>query len=89
MHHSFVSTATLPRGMAGIVTLTFQSPGISPVLWEQADGNNPSLSPALHYRQSHRDECLNVITPTLLRHFKDDQKVLALHHSPAIPPLSP
>ena len=38
--------------MVGIVT--FHRPGISPALWGQADGNNPTLSPALHYRKSHR-----------------------------------
>ena len=42
MHQSFVSTAPPPTGIAGIVT--FQSPGISPTLWGQADGNNPTLS---------------------------------------------
>ena len=31
----------------------------------------------------------NVITPALPRHCEDNQKVLALHHSLAIPPLSP
>ena len=39
------------RGWARIVTnvFTFQSPGISPSLWGQAGGNNPTLVPALHY----------------------------------------
>ena len=86
MHPSFVSTAPPPTEMAGIVT--FQSPGISPALWGQADGNNPTLSPALHYRKSHRGKCLNFITPALLRHCGDNQKVLALNHSLAIPLLS-
>ena len=33
-------------------------------------------------------KCPNVITPALTRHCTDNQKVLALHHSPAISPLS-
>ena len=43
--------------------VTFHSPGISPALWGQTDGNNPTLSAALHYRKSHRGKCPNVITP--------------------------
>ena len=41
MHQSCVSTAPPP---AGIVTFHFQSPGISPSLWGQADDNTrPTL----------------------------------------------
>ena len=75
------------QGWAGIVT--FQSPCISPTLWGHAYGNNSTLSPALHYRISHQGKCPNVITPALPWHCRDNQKVLALHHSRAIPPLSP
>ena len=67
----------------------FQSPDISPALWKQADVNNPTLCPALHYKKSHQGRFPNVITPTLPPHCGDNQKVLALHRSPAIPPLSP
>ena len=55
MHQSFVSTPPPHlREWAGI--MTFQSPGISPALWGQADGYNPALSPTLHNRKSHRDK---------------------------------
>ena len=37
MHLSFVSTAPLTTGMGGDNGFTFQSPGISPALWGQAD----------------------------------------------------
>ena len=42
------------------------------------------LAPALHYRKSHWAKCSNGITPALPRHCGDNQKVLVLHHSPAI-----
>ena len=67
----------------------FQSPGINPALWGQADGNKPTLSPILHYRKTHRGKFPNVLTLAFPWHWGDNQKVLALHHSPAIPPLSP
>ena len=57
----------------------FQSPGISPALWGQADGNDPALW----------GKCPNVITPALPRHCVDNQKVIALHLSPAIQRLAP
>ena len=41
MHQSFVSTAPPPTGMGGDSDF-FQSPGISPALWGQADGNKNS-----------------------------------------------
>ena len=44
---------------------------------------------ALHHRESHRGKCPNVITPTLPWPCGDNQKVLAVHHSQAIPSLSP
>ena len=74
------------RGWAGIVTFTFQRPctsgGTSPGQWGQHDGNNvnPTHSPALHYGQVSK--CYNAGTAGIIK------KVLALHHSPAIPPLS-
>ena len=34
-----------PTGMGGEIGFTFQSPGISPALWGQADDNNPALAP--------------------------------------------
>ena len=49
-------------GWAGIMIFTFQSPGISPALWGQADGNNPALCSTL-YRKSQQGTCPNVITP--------------------------
>ena len=49
MHQSFVSTAPSPTGMGGDSDFS-----LFRVLWGQADGNNPTLSPALHYRKSHR-----------------------------------
>ena len=61
MHQSFVSTAPPPRGWAGIMVFTFQSPGISPALWGQADDNNPALCPTLHNRKSQQGKCPNVI----------------------------
>ena len=63
----------------------FQSPGISPALLGQADGNNPALCPTLHNRKSQQDKCPNVITPTLPRHCGDNQKVIVQHLTPAIP----
>ena len=53
MHQSFVSTAPPPTGKGGI--MNFQSLGISPALWGQADDNNPALS--------FRVKFLNVIIP--------------------------
>ena len=41
MHQSIVSTVPPRTDIPAIVT--FQSPGISPALWGQADGNNPTL----------------------------------------------
>ena len=77
------------RGWAGIISFTFQSPGISPALWGQADGNSPALYPTLHNRKSQHGKCPNVITPTLPRHFGDNQNVIVQHLTPAIPRLSP
>ena len=77
-------------GDGGIVTSHFYSPGISPTRWGQANGNNPTLSPALHYRKSHQGKCPNVNPPTPHTHFSGTavtiKKVFALRHSPAIPP---
>ena len=67
------------RGWAGIMVFTFQSPGISPALWGQADGNNPALCPTLHNRKSQQGKCPNVITPTLPRHCGDNHKVIVRH----------
>ena len=89
MHQSFVSTAPPPTGKGEDNDFTFQSPGISPALWGQADDNNPSLSPALHNRKSHLVKFLNVITPALPRLCADNQKVIILHLSPAIQQLFP
>ena len=75
------------RGWVGIMTFTFQSPGTSPTLLGQYESNNPTLSPALHYRKSHWGKCPNVIAPALPQQRGDIKKILALHYSPAIPPL--
>ena len=75
MHQSFVSTAPSPTGMGGDSDFS-----LFRVLLGQADGNNPTLSPALHYRKSHRGKCPNVKTPAVPRYCGDNQKVLALHH---------
>ena len=85
MHQSFVSTAPHLRGWAGI--MTFHSPGISPALRGQADGYNPALNPTLHNRKFHRGKVPNVKAPAIPRHCGDNQKVIALHLSPAIPRL--
>ena len=77
------------RGWAGIMIFTFQSPGISPALWGQADGNNPAICQTLHNRKSKQGKCPNVITPTLPRHCRDNQKVIVQHPTPAIPRLYP
>ena len=69
------------RGWMGIMIFTFQSPGISPALWGQADGNNPALCPTLHNRKSQQGKCPIVITPTLPPHFGDNQKVIVRHAS--------
>ena len=50
MHQLFVSTAPPPTGRL----FTFQSPGISPTLLGQADGNNSALSLVLQYKKSHQ-----------------------------------
>ena len=42
---------------------TFQSPGLSPALWGQADDNNPALCPTLHNRKSQQGRCPNFISP--------------------------
>ena len=42
------------------MVFTFQSPGISPALWEQTDDNNPALCPTLHNRKSQQGRCPNV-----------------------------
>ena len=81
MHQSFVSTPSPPP--SGI--MTFQSPGISPALWGQADGYNPALSPTLQNRKSHRGKGPNVKPPAIPGHCRDNKKVIALHLSPAIP----
>ena len=81
MHQSFVSTSPHLRGWVGIMIFTFQSPGISPDLWGQADGNNPALCPTLHNRKSQQGKCPIVITPTLPPHFGNNQKVIVRHAS--------
>ena len=63
MHQSFASTAPPPTGMGGDNGFTFQSPGISPTLWGQADDNNPALCPTLHNRKSQQGRCPNVLPP--------------------------
>ena len=73
------------RGWAVIMIFTFQSPGISPALWGQANGNNPALFPTLHNRKSQQGKCPNVIRP----HCGDNQIVIVQHLTPAIPRLSP
>ena len=72
MHQSFVSTAPSPTGMGGDSDFS-----LFRVLWGQADGNNPTLSPALNYRKSHRGKCPNVKTPAVPRYCGDNRKVLA------------
>ena len=54
-------------------------------MWGQADGYNPALSPTLHNRKFHRGKVPNVKAPAIPRHCGDNQKVIALHLSPAIP----
>ena len=90
MHQSFVSTAPPPppTGMGKDSDFSLFRALVSPALWGQADGNIPTLSPALHYRKSHQGKCPNVLTPALPWYCGDNQKVLALHYSTAIPPLS-
>ena len=64
-----------------------QSPGISPALWDQADGYNHALSPTLHKRKSHRGKGPNVKPLAIFWHCGDNQKVekkIALHLSPAL-----
>ena len=66
MHQSFVSTAPPPMGMGGdTVTFTFQSPGTNLALGRHYDSNNPTLSPALHYRKV--SQCYNPRTSPKLR----------------------
>ena len=91
MSHLYPLLPHLQRwaGIIYMVIFTFQSPDIGHALWGQADGNNPTLSPALQYRKSQRGRCPNVITSALPRHCGDNQKVLALHHSLAIPQMAP
>ena len=45
--------------------MTFQSPGLSPALGGQADGNITALSPTLHNRKSHRGKIPNVKPPVI------------------------
>ena len=81
MHQSIVSTAPNVHVMGGDNDFTFQGPGMSPVLLGQADGYNPSLSHTLHNRKFHQGKGPNVKP----RHCGNNQKVIAVHLSPAIP----
>ena len=89
MHQAFVYTAPPTYGDGGIMIFTFQSPGISPALLGQADGNNSALCPTLRNRKSQQGKSPNVITPTLSRHCGDNQTVTVRHLTPAFPRLSP
>ena len=89
MHQSFVSTAPHVRGWAGIMIFHFSEPWYKPCTAGTADGYNPALSPTLHNRKFHRGKVLNVKAPAIPWHCGDNQKVIALHLSPAIPRLSP
>ena len=60
-------------------------PWYKPALWEQDDGNNPALSPALLNRKSNRDKGPNVKPSVLPWRCGDNQREIALHLSPAIP----
>ena len=75
MHQSFVSTAPPPAGKGGI--MIFQSLGISPALWGQADDNNPALS--------FRVKFLNVINPALRGQSKSNYPAPQPNYSMAIP----
>ena len=86
MHPSFVSTIPPRTGMGRDSDFHFSEPWYNPTLWGKYHGNNPTLSPAQHYSKSHLGKCPNAITPALTW---DNQKLLALHHSSAIPPLCP
>ena len=57
-----------PTGMGG----DFQSSGISPALWGQADGYNPAPSPTLHNRKSHLGKGPNVKPPVIPRYCRDN-----------------
>ena len=75
MHQSFVSTASPPTGKGGM--MTFQSLGISPALWGQADDNNPALSSRVKF--------LNVIIPALRGKSKSNYPAPQPTYSMAIP----
>ena len=66
--------------------MTFQIPGISPAMWGAADGNNPILSPTLQNRKSHREK-FPLLKPWYFPGTAgiNNQKVIALHLSLAIP----
>ena len=75
MHQSYVSTAPPPTGKGGI--MTFQSDGISPALWGQADENNPAFSSRVKF--------LNVIIPALRGQSKSNYPAPQPTYSMAIP----
>ena len=85
MHQSFVSTAPPPTGMARIKTFHFSEP------WYKPRSVETTLLLALLYTT----ENFTGVTVSMLypRHFplhcRDNQKVIALHLSLAIPLLSP
>ena len=66
---------------------TFQSPGISPALWGQADGNNPAVCPTLRNRKSQQGMCPNNphTSPTLRGQSKSNYPALYPGYSTAIP----
>ena len=69
------------------MTFTFQSPGKAPPCGDNMMVTSQLLALSYTTEKSHRGKCPNVIIHTA-RHCGDNQKVLALHHSPAIPLLS-
>ena len=72
------------RGWAGIMIFTFKSPGISPALWGQADGNNPALCPTLHNRKSQQGKCPHT-SPALRGQSKSNCTAPYHGYSTAIP----
>ena len=88
MRQSFISTALYLGRWTGIL-FSIRSPGNSPTVWGQADGNNPALRPTLRNRRPHQSKGSNDKPPTPPWNCGDNQKVIALHLSSAIPWLSP
>ena len=86
MHQSFVSTAPPPTGMGGDSDPSLYRALIqAPPCTDKLIVTTLLLAPPYTIEKLTGGRRPNVITPALPQQCGDNQKVLALHHSPAIP----